>query len=216
MPRRTAEQWIEHYHEMSEAENRLRGQGYTLICGVDEVGRGPLAGPVMAGAVILPPDTELVIPGVDDSKKVSPKKRAELYGIIQEKAIAWAVGAADVETIDRINILQATMLAMRRAIEQLDPQPDALLVDALTLHDISIPQQPIVHGDARSVSIAAASILAKVTRDTLMEELDELYPQYGFRDNKGYGTAAHIAAIREYGPCPIHRKSFIGHFVEEG
>ena len=120
------------------------------------------------------------------------------------------------ETIDRINILQATMLAMRRAIEQLDPQPDALLVDALTLHDISIPQQPIVHGDARSVSIAAASILAKVTRDTLMEELDELYPQYGFRDNKGYGTAAHIAAIREYGPCPIHRKSFIGHFVEEG
>lgn len=216
MPRRTAEQWIEHYHEMSEAENRLRGQGYTLICGVDEVGRGPLAGPVMAGAVILPPDTELVIPGVDDSKKVSSKKRAELYGIIQEKAIAWAVGAADVETIDRINILQATMLAMRRAIEQLDPQPDALLVDALTLHDISIPQQPIVHGDARSVSIAAASILAKVTRDTLMEELDELYPQYGFRDNKGYGTAAHIAAIREYGPCPIHRKSFIGHFVEEG
>lgn len=216
MPRRTAEQWIEHYHEMSETENRLRGQGYTLICGVDEVGRGPLAGPVMAGAVILPPDTELVIPGVDDSKKVSPKKRAELYGIIQEKAIAWAVGAADVETIDRINILQATMLAMRRAIEQLDPQPDALLVDALTLHDISIPQQPIVHGDARSVSIAAASILAKVTRDTLMEELDELYPQYGFRDNKGYGTAAHIAAIREYGPCPIHRKSFIGHFVEEG
>ncbi|MBQ5960080.1 MAG: ribonuclease HII [Firmicutes bacterium] len=216
MPRRTAEQWITHYHEMSEAENRLRGQGYTLICGVDEVGRGPLAGPVMAGAVILPPDTELVIPGVDDSKKVSPKKRAELYGIIQEKAIAWAVGAADVETIDRINILQATMLAMRRAIEQLDPQPDALLVDALTLHDISIPQQPIVHGDARSVSIAAASILAKVTRDTLMEELDELYPQYGFRDNKGYGTAAHIAAIREYGPCPIHRKSFIGHFVEEG
>lgn len=216
MPRRTAEQWITHYHEMSEAENRLRGQGYTLICGVDEVGRGPLAGPVMAGAVILPPDTELVIPGVDDSKKVSPKKRAELYGIIQEKSIAWAVGAADVETIDRINILQATMLAMRRAIEQLDPQPDALLVDALTLHDISIPQQPIVHGDARSVSIAAASILAKVTRDTLMEELDELYPQYGFRDNKGYGTAAHIAAIREYGPCPIHRKSFIGHFVEEG
>ncbi len=216
MPRRTAEQWIEHYHEMSEAENRLRGQGYTLICGVDEVGRGPLAGPVMAGAVILPPDTELVIPGVDDSKKVTPKKRAELYGIIQEKAIAWAVGAADVETIDRINILQATMLAMQRAIAQLDPQPDALLVDALTLHDISIPQQPIVHGDARSVSIAAASILAKVTRDTLMEELDELYPQYGFRDNKGYGTAAHIAAIREYGPCPIHRKTFIGHFVEEG
>ncbi len=216
MPRRTAEQWIKHYHEMSEAENRLRGQGYTLICGVDEVGRGPLAGPVMAGAVILPPDTELVIPGVDDSKKVTPKKRAELYGIIQEKAIAWAVGAADVETIDRINILQATMLAMQRAIAQLDPQPDALLVDALTLHDISIPQQPIVHGDARSVSIAAASILAKVTRDTLMEELDELYPQYGFRDNKGYGTAAHIAAIREYGPCPIHRKTFIGHFVEEG
>jgi ribonuclease HII len=216
MPRRTAEQWIKHYHEMSEAENRLRGQGYTLICGVDEVGRGPLAGPVMAGAVILPPDTELVIPGVDDSKKVTPKKRAELYGIIQEKAIAWAVGATDVETIDRINILQATMLAMQRAIAQLDPQPDALLVDALTLHDISIPQQPIVHGDARSVSIEAASILAKVTRDTLMEELDELYPQYGFRDNKGYGTAAHIAAIREYGPCPIHRKTFIGHFVEEG
>ena len=197
MPRRTQEQWIEHYHEMSEAENRLREQGYTLICGVDEVGRGPLAGPVMAGAVILPPDTELVIPGVDDSKKVSAKKRAELYDVIREKAIAWAVGAADVETIDRINILQATMLAMRRAIAQLTLQPDALLIDALTLHDISIPQQPIVHGDARSVSIAAASILAKVTRDTLMEELDELYPQYGFRDNKGYGTAAHIAAIRE-------------------
>ncbi|MBQ6240100.1 MAG: ribonuclease HII [Firmicutes bacterium] len=214
MPRRTQEQWIEHYHEMSEAENRLREQGYTLICGVDEVGRGPLAGPVMAGAVILPPDTELVIPGVDDSKKVSAKKRAELYDVIREKAIAWAVGAADVETIDRINILQATMLAMRRAIAQLTLQPDALLIDALTLHDISIPQQPIVHGDARSVSIAAASILAKVTRDTLMEELDELYPQYGFRDNKGYGTAAHIAAIREYGPCPIHRRTFIGHFVE--
>ncbi len=215
MPKRTQEEWIARYHEMSRYEAMMREKGYRQIAGLDEVGRGPLAGPVTAAAVILPPDTELVIPGVDDSKKVSAKKREELAEIIKEKAAAWAVGSIDMATIDRVNILEATKLAMKQALEKLAVTPDVLLLDALTLQGVSLPQMPIVHGDALSVSIAAASILAKVTRDRFMTEADALYPQYGFASNKGYGSAAHIEALKTYGPCPLHRRSFIGHFVKE-
>ena len=180
---------------------------HSLICGIDEVGRGPLAGPVMAGAVILPKDCEILY--INDSKKLSEKKREELYDIITDRALAWAVGEASHERIDEINILNATYEAMRTAIASLDQTPTLLLNDAVTIPGISIKQVPIIKGDAKSVSIAAASIVAKVTRDRLMTELDEKYPGYGFASNKGYGSAAHIAALKEMGPCPIHRKSFI-------
>ena len=209
MPKRTREEWIRKYHEMSRYEQMMREKGYTMIAGLDEVGRGPLAGPVMAAAVILPSDTELVIPGVDDSKKLSAKRREELSEIIKEKAVAWAVGSMDMATIDRVNILEATKLAMKQALEKLQITPDVLLLDALTLQGVTIPQMPIVHGDALSVSIAAASILAKVTRDRFMTEADTLYPQYGFAVHKGYGTKAHYAALEAYGPCPIHRLTFL-------
>lgn len=214
MPRKTLEEKIEQYHEMSRFENTLRAEGYQLIAGVDEVGRGPLAGPVMAGAVILPSDTELVIPGVDDSKKLTPLRRAALFEEIKEKAIAWAVGTVDVETIDRVNILQATKQAMKLAVEALRPQAEVLLIDAVHLDAVLLPQRSIIKGDGASVSIAAASIVAKETRDQWMREMDEIYPQYGFASNKGYGSAQHIAALRQYGPCPLHRRTFIGHFVE--
>ncbi|MDO4615968.1 MAG: ribonuclease HII [Lachnospiraceae bacterium] len=181
------------------------------ICGIDEVGRGPLAGPVVAGAVILPKD--LRIPGINDSKKLSEKKREELYQVITEKAVAWAVGYASPERIDEINILQATYEAMREAIGKLVPAPDLLLNDAVTIPGVYIPQVPIIKGDAKSQSIAAASIIAKVTRDRLMVEYDALLPEYGFASNKGYGSAAHIEALKRVGPSPIHRVSFIGHFV---
>lgn len=213
MPRKTLEEKIRQYHEMSRFENGLREEGYRLIAGVDEVGRGPLAGPVMAGAVILPPDTELVIAGVDDSKKLTPLRRAALFEEIKEKAIAWAVGVVDVETIDRINILQATKKAMRQAVESLVPKAEALLIDAVRLEEILLPQRSIIKGDGASVSIAAASIVAKETRDQWMRQMDEVYPQYGFASNKGYGSAKHIEALRKYGPCPLHRRTFIGHFV---
>lgn len=192
-------------------ERRFADKGY--ICGIDEVGRGPLAGPVVACAVILPSDHPILY--LNDSKKLTAKKREELFDVILKEAVAVGVGLRSPERIDEINILQATYEAMREAIERLDVKPGMLLNDAVTIPGVSIPQCPIIGGDGKSVSIAAASIVAKVTRDAMMVQYDEVYPGYGFASNKGYGTAAHIAALKEMGPSPIHRKSFIGHFVEE-
>ena len=182
-----------------------------FVCGIDEVGRGPLAGPVVAGAVILPKDCDILY--INDSKKLSEKKREELYDIIMEKAVAAAVGYASCERIDEINILQATYEAMREAISNLSVRPDILLNDAVTIPGVDIKQVPIIKGDAKSISIGAASIIAKVTRDRLMVKYDEVFPGYGFASNKGYGSAAHIEALKKLGPCPIHRRSFIGNFI---
>lgn len=179
----------------------------TYICGIDEAGRGPLAGPVAAAAVILPKDCEILY--LNDSKKLSPKRREELYDEILEKAVAAGIGLAEASRIDEINILQATYEAMRLAVGKLGVVPEVLLNDAVTIPGLDLEQVPIIKGDARSVSIAAASILAKVTRDRLMTEYDSMYPQYGFAVHKGYGTAAHIEALKTYGPCPIHRNTFI-------
>ena len=192
---------------LMELESSLRAEGYALICGVDEAGRGPLAGPVCAAAVILPPDAEL--PGLNDSKKLSEKKRELLFPLIQEQAVAWSVAFASVEEIEELNILRATFLAMNRAIAGLDPKPDLALIDGNQNREIAMPSRTVIHGDARCACIAAASILAKVSRDRLMKELALKYPQYGFEKHKGYGTKAHYAALREYGPCPIHRRSFL-------
>lgn len=182
-----------------------------LICGIDEAGRGPLAGPVVAGAAVLPKDCTILY--LNDSKKLSEKRREELFGEIKEKAVAWSVGMASPERIDEINILQATYEAMRSAVAGLSVAPDLLLNDAVTIPGILTRQVPIIKGDAKSVSIAAASILAKVTRDHMMIEYDRLYPEYGFAKHKGYGTAAHIAALKEFGPTPIHRRTFIKNFL---
>lgn len=195
---------------LKEYEYRYETAGF--LCGIDEVGRGPLAGPVVAGAVILPRDCDILY--LNDSKQLSEKKREELYAVIMEKAVATGIGYASPERIDEINILQATYEAMRAAIGELSVQPDLLLNDAVTIPGVSIRQIPIIKGDAKSISIAAASIIAKVTRDRLMTEYDSIFPEYGFAANKGYGSAAHIAALKQYGSCPIHRRSFIGHFVE--
>ncbi len=184
---------------------------YTYICGIDEVGRGPLAGPVVAGAVILPKNCDILY--INDSKKLSEKKREELYDIIMEKAIAVGVGYATPERIDEINILQATYEAMRDAISKLAVSPDILLNDAVTIPEVNCKQVPIIKGDAKSISIGAASIIAKVTRDRLMVDYDSVYPEYGFASNKGYGASAHIEALKKYGPTPIHRKSFIKNFL---
>lgn len=181
------------------------------ICGIDEVGRGPLAGPVVAAAVILPKDQEILY--LNDSKKLSEKKREALYDEIMEKAVAVGIGFASPARIDEINILQATYEAMRMAIGKLEVRPDLLLNDAVTIPEVDIPQVPIIKGDAKSKSIAAASIIAKVTRDRLMVEYDEVMPGYDFASNKGYGTKAHIAGLKELGPTPIHRRSFIGNFI---
>ncbi len=188
-------------------EHDCEQKGYSLICGIDEAGRGPLAGPVVAGAVILPKDCEIM--GLNDSKKLSEKRREELFEEICEKALAYGSGIVGPGRIDEINILQADYEAMCEAIGTLKYMPQILLNDAVTIPQVRIPQIPIVHGDAKSVSIAAASIIAKVTRDRLMLEYDTLFPEYGFAENKGYGTAAHYAAILKYGPCPIHRASFL-------
>ena len=185
---------------------------YQYICGIDEVGRGPLAGPVVAGAVILPKDCDILY--INDSKKLSEKKREELYDIIMEQAVAVGIGCSTPERIDEINILQATYEAMREAISKLEPEPDLLLNDAVTIPQVKIRQVPIIKGDAKSISIGAASIVAKVTRDRLMVQYDEIYPEYGFASHKGYGAQAHVDALRRYGPCPIHRRSFITHFCE--
>ena len=190
-----------------EIERKLHAEGIGLICGVDEAGRGPLAGPVCAAAVILPPETEL--PGLNDSKKLSEKKREQLFPEIQQIALAWSVAFASVEEIEERNILGATMLAMNRAIAGLSLTPDLALIDGNRNKEIEVPSRCVVHGDARCASIAAASILAKVSRDHLMLELAREYPQYGFEKHKGYGTRAHYAALREYGPCPAHRPSFL-------
>lgn len=183
----------------------------SYICGIDEAGRGPLAGPVVAGAVILPKDCEILY--LNDSKKLSAKKREVLYDEIMEKAVAVGIGMASPARIDEINILQATYEAMRSAITQLGVIPDILLNDAVTIPQVTIPQVPIIKGDAKSASIAAASILAKVTRDRLMVQYDEVLPGYGFGQNKGYGSKEHIQALQKLGPTPIHRQSFITHFI---
>lgn len=190
---------------------RKYGQ-YTYICGIDEVGRGPLAGPVVAGAVILPKDCDILY--INDSKKLTAAKREELYDEIMEKAVAAGIGMVSPQRIDEINILQATYEAMREAISKLEPAPDILLNDAVTIPGVAIRQVPIIKGDAKSISIGAASIVAKVTRDRLMVEYDKIMPGYGFAANKGYGSAEHIAALKKYGPTSIHRRSFIGNFVE--
>ena len=184
---------------------------YSYICGIDEAGRGPLAGPVVAAAAVLPKDCQIFY--LNDSKKLSEKKRDLLFDEIKEKAVAYGIGIVSPQVIDEINILQATYEAMRQAISQLNVIPEILLNDAVTIPGVDIMQVPIVKGDAKSVSIAAASILAKVTRDRMMMEYDQIYPEYGFAKHKGYGTAAHIAALKEYGPCPIHRRTFIKKFV---
>jgi ribonuclease HII len=198
---------------MWQIEDELFTNGIAVICGVDEAGRGPLAGPVCAAAVILPPHLE--IPGLDDSKKLSDKRRRELFPIIKEQAIAYGIGLASHEEIDEINILQATFLAMKRALAQLEGKADFALIDGNRETDFGIPVQTVVKGDSRSANIAAASVLAKVTRDDIMEAMAEEYPQYGFEIHKGYGTKAHYAALTAHGPSPIHRMSFLKKFYGE-
>ena len=194
-------------------EREAFADGVKLVCGVDEAGRGPLAGPVCAAAVILPP--ELVIPGLNDSKKLTDKKRRELYDIITAEAVSYGIAFASEKEIDEINILQATFLAMARAMEKLTPQPELALIDGNRTKDFGLPVRTIVKGDSLSASIAAASILAKVTRDRLMEEFDAQYPQYGFAVHKGYGTKRHYAALTEFGPCEEHRMTFLKKLYEK-
>ncbi len=198
--------------QMKRYEREYQSLGY--ICGIDEAGRGPLAGPVVAGAVILPPDCGILY--INDSKQLSAKKREELYAVILREALSVGVGMVEPARIDQINILQATYEAMREAVKKLDPVPDILLNDAVTIPGIAIRQVPIVKGDQKSMSIAAASIVAKVTRDRMMEEYDRQYPGYGFLAHKGYGAAAHVEALRKYGPTPIHRRSFLKNILQEG
>ena len=212
----TANKKIEAYHKelarietLKKFEKEYGSLGY--VCGIDEVGRGPLAGPVYAAAVILPKDCDILY--LNDSKKLSAAKREELYEEIMVKAVSVGIGWRSPERIDEINILQATYESMRDAVSKLSPAPDVLLNDAVTIPGLSFKQIPIIKGDAKSVSIAAASIVAKVTRDRLMDEYDKQYPGYGFASNKGYGSAAHIEAIKTLGPTPIHRKSFIKNFL---
>ena len=201
---------IERIEQMKQYEKQYGDLGY--LCGIDEVGRGPLAGPVYAAAVILPKDSDILY--LNDSKKLSEKKREELYDVIMEKAVAVGIGSSTCERIDEINILQATFEAMTQAVNSLPVKPAALLIDAVHIPQLEDYRQiSIIKGDAKSVSIAAASIIAKVTRDRIMKEMALTYPQYGFDSNKGYGSADHIAALKKYGPCPIHRRSFIGNFV---
>lgn len=200
---------IERTYAMKEYERKYEKCRY--ICGIDEVGRGPFAGPVVAAAVVFPKDVDIYY--LNDSKKLLPNKREQLYDEIMEKAVAVGVGYADEKCIDEINILQATYVAMRMAISKLSVTPDILLNDAVTIPDVDIPQVPIVKGDAKSVSIAAASIVAKVTRDRFMVEMDAKYPGYDFANSKGYGSPKHIAALKEMGPCEIHRKKFIRKYI---
>lgn len=194
-------------------EEKYYDQGIMHICGVDEAGRGPLAGPVCAAAVILPPHAD--IPGLDDSKKLTDKRRRELFPLITEKALAYGIAFADHGEIDEINILQATFLAMERSIARLEIKPQVALIDGNRKKDFGIPAETVVHGDSLSASIAAASILAKVTRDNFMLQMAEQYPQYDFEVHKGYGTKAHYAALTQWGPCPIHRMSFLKKFYGE-
>ena len=206
------EKELERLTKLKEIEKDLYHKGFKNICGIDEAGRGPLAGPVVIAGVIMPEDS--MIEGVNDSKKVSEKKREKLYDIILEEAISYSVAIIGQDVIDEINILNATKQGVTKVVEELDVKPDLILVDALTHIDTKgIPYDSIIKGDAKCYNIAAASIIAKVTRDRIMRQWDEIYPQYGFINHKGYGTAKHIQALKEYGPCPIHRKSFIKNFI---
>ncbi len=208
------EKEIERLNKLKEEEQKLYSGNIEYICGIDEAGRGPLAGPVVVGAVIMPKDS--FIEGVNDSKKVSEKKREKLYDEITENAIAWSVGIVDQKTIDEINILNATKLALKKALEGLKQRPDIIMVDALDKMDtLGIPYISVIKGDAKIYSISAASIIAKVTRDRIMREWDEVYPMYGFAKHKGYGTAEHIKAIKENGPCMLHRETFIKNFINK-
>ena len=202
------EKELERLTKLKEIENEIYNSGTETICGIDEAGRGPLAGPVVVAAVIMPKDS--MIEGVNDSKKVSETKREKLYEQITQEAIAWGVGIIDQKEIDEINILNATKKGLTKSLRELQVKPDRILVDALNgIDTLGIPYTPIIKGDAKCYSIAAASIIAKVTRDRIMRQWDEIYPQYGFQKHKGYGTAAHIAAIKENGLCPLHRLSFV-------
>ena len=215
MPRKklTEEEEIARVMAMSEIENSLRGKGYNLIAGVDEAGRGPLAGPVYAAAVILPEGC--VIKGINDSKKLSEKRREELYDEITEKAVAYSVCAIDEKRVDEINILNATFEAMNGAVNGLSVTPDYVIIDGNRIAGMTIPHETVVKGDAKSISIAAASILAKVSRDRFITEMAEKYPEYGFEQHKGYGTKAHTEAILKYGPCEIHRRTFLKKLLGE-
>lgn len=213
MPKLSKEEEILRVKSMWTRENELIKSGYKLICGVDEAGRGPLAGPVFAAAVILPEGE--IIEGINDSKKLTPKRREELYDIICEKAVAWASASANEKVIDDINILNATFLAMKNAVEKLSRKPSFVLVDGNRLPDISIPSEAVVKGDSKSINIAAASIIAKVERDRYITEMAKLYPEYGFDKHKGYGTKAHTDAILKYGPSPIHRKTFLKNILSD-
>lgn len=204
-------QEVERIEKLCEYEKKYRQ--YEFICGIDEVGRGPLAGPVVAGAVILPKGSRILY--INDSKKLSAKKREELFEIIQKEAISVGIGMASPERIDEINILQATYEAMRQAIANLSVEPELLLNDAVTIPEVTIKQVPIIKGDAKSISIGAASIMAKVYRDRMMEEYDKLFPGYDFASNKGYGSKEHIEALHRLGPCPIHRRSFLKNICGE-
>ena len=206
------EKELERLTNLKSMEKELYNKGFEYICGIDEAGRGPLAGPVVVAGVIMPKDS--MIEGVNDSKKVSEKKREKLYDVILEEAISYSVAVIGQDVIDDINILNATKQGVTTVVEELDVKPNLILVDALThINTKGIPYDSIIKGDAKCYNIAAASIIAKVTRDRIMREWDEIYPQYGFINHKGYGTAKHIEALKEYGPCPIHRKTFIKHFV---
>ena len=206
------EKELERLTKIKEIEKELYQKGFKNICGIDEAGRGPLAGPVVIAGVIMPQDS--MIEGVNDSKKVSEKKREKLYDIILEEAISYSVAIVGQDVIDEVNILNATKQGVTEVVDGLDVKPDLILVDALEhINTRGIPYEPIIKGDAKCYNIAAASIIAKVTRDRIMREWDEIYPQYGFINHKGYGTAKHIAAIKEYGLCTIHRKSFTKKFI---
>ena len=199
--------------DLWEIEHQCFESGCQIVCGVDEAGRGPLAGPVCAAAVILPPDLE--IPGLNDSKKLADKKRRELFDVITTEAVAYGIALVGEKEIDEINILQATFRAMEQAVTRMGVHPDLALVDGNRAPRLPIPVKTVIKGDSLSANIAAASILAKVTRDRLMEQLDETYPEYGFATHKGYGTKRHYEALREYGPCEIHRKTFLKKFYGE-
>ena len=206
------EKELERLTNLKSMEKELYNKGFEYICGIDEAGRGPLAGPVVVAGVIMPKDS--MIEGVNDSKKVLEKKREKLYDVILEEAISYSVAVIGQDVIDEINILNATKQGVTTVVEELDVKPNLILVDALThINTKGIPYDSIIKGDAKCYNIAAASIIAKVTRDRIMREWDEIYPQYGFINHKGYGTAKHIEAIKEYGPCPIHRRSFIKNFI---
>ncbi len=206
------EKELERLTNLKSMEKELYEKGFEYICGIDEAGRGPLAGPVVVAGVIMPKDS--MIEGVNDSKKVSEKKREKLYDVILEEAISYSVAIIGQDVIDEINILNATKDGVTKVVEGLDVKPNLILVDALThINTKGIPYDSIIKGDAKCYNISCASIIAKVTRDRIMREWDEIYPQYGFINHKGYGTAKHIQALKEYGPCPIHRKTFIKHFV---